>query len=132
MVTGSRGIHVVSPAAPRASFEDVYAFARTIAEAMVADSPESFTLEFRKNKRGQRIFLDIGRNRYAQTSVVPYAVRKRQGAPVATPLRWDELEDAELKPDSWTVKTIQERLGTHGDPWQGMASHARTLPDLLV
>jgi bifunctional non-homologous end joining protein LigD len=130
MLTGSRGIHVIAPLRRGHSFEEVYAFGHAIAEAMVADSPESFTLEFRKNKRGQRIFLDIGRNRYAQTAVVPYSVRKRPAAPVATPLRWDELEDANLKADSWTVKTIQERLGAGGDPWKGMASHARALPGL--
>ena len=130
MLTGSRGIHVISPLRRGPSFEEVYAFGHAIAEAMVADSPESFTLEFRKNKRGQRIFLDVGRNRYAQTAVVPYAVRKRPGAPVATPLRWNELEDADLKADSWTVKTIQERLGAGGDPWKGMTSHARALPSL--
>lgn len=128
MLTGSRGIHVVSPLRRGPSFTDVHDFARSIAAEMVADAPDSFTLEFHKDKRGQRIYLDIGRNNYAQTTVSPYAVRKRPGAPVATPLRWDELDDPTLRADRWTALTVGERIESGGDPWAGMARHARKLP----
>lgn len=127
MLTGSRGIHVISPLRRGPSFADVHAFARGIAETMVADNPSLYTLEFHKDKRGDRIYLDIGRNNYAQTSVAPYAVRRRPGAPVATPLLWEELDDLDLRADLYTVKSIRDRVGSVGDPWQGMSSHARVL-----
>jgi bifunctional non-homologous end joining protein LigD len=65
------------------------------------------------------------RNRYAQTAVPPYGVRARPGAPVATPIEWDELSDSKLRPDRWTVKTVLRRLEAKGDPWADMGSCAR-------
>ena len=65
------------------------------------------------------------RNAYAQTAVAPYAVRARPGAQVATPLRWAELEDHQLTPRRFTLRTIGdrlERLGT-SDPWAGLTRH---------
>jgi bifunctional non-homologous end joining protein LigD len=81
----------------------------------------------RKAKRGGRILLDVARNAYAQTAVPPYAVRPRPGAPVATPLAWDELSNSKLRPDRWTVKTVLRRLAAQGDPWEDIQSYARGL-----
>jgi len=67
------------------------------------------------------------RNGYAQTSVAPYAVRARPGAPVATPLHWEELSDGRTRADRWTIKTIGERLEREGDPWQDIAARPATL-----
>lgn len=112
MVTGSRGIHVTVPLRRSAAtgFDRVRAFAREIAEEMVARDPRRLTLEARKGKRGDRILIDIMRNSYAQTAVSPYAVRARDRAPVAMPLRWEELEDPDLRPDRWRMRTARERL----------------------
>lgn len=128
MVTGSRGIHVICPLRRGPSFKDVHTFARGIAEEMVRDDPRRLTLEFKRADRGRRIYVDVNRNNYAQHAVAPYAVRPRPKAPVAVPLVWEELSDRKLKPDHWTVKTIGDRMGAVGDPWKGMARHARTLP----
>ena len=59
--------------------------------------------------------------------VAPYAVRALPGAPVATPLTWDEVEDPQLTPQSWTMRTMPERLASKGDPWADIARHAGTL-----
>jgi bifunctional non-homologous end joining protein LigD len=67
------------------------------------------------------------RNGYAQTAVPPYAVRPRPGAPVATPIDWDELSDSKLRPNRWTVRNVLRRLAAKGDPWQDIQSHARGL-----
>ena len=72
--------------------------------------------------------MDVNRNNYAQHAVAPYAVRPRPRAPVAVPLHWEELSEARLKPDRWTVKTIAERIEAEGDPWKGMSRRARGLP----
>jgi bifunctional non-homologous end joining protein LigD len=127
MVTGSRGVHVVCPLRRGPSFTDVHGFARRLAEEMVADDPRHLTLEWRKADRGDLIFVDVNRNAYAQHAVAPYGVRAAPRAPVATPLRWEELSDGRLKPDRWTVETIVGRVEAEGDPWKGMARHGRGL-----
>jgi bifunctional non-homologous end joining protein LigD len=129
MVTGSRGVHVVCPLRRGPGFPEVHAFARALAELMVADDPDHLTLEWHKAERGKRIYVDVNRIAYAQHAVAPYAIRPRPQAPVAVPLHWEELSDSALKPDGWTVKTIGKRI-EDGDPWQGMSRHARALPKL--
>ena len=126
-VTGSKGIHVWTPLRRRATFEDVKEFATRFAELLAARHPDALTTEFRKAERGGRILVDVLRNRYAQTAVPPYAVRPRPGAPVATPIDWDELSDSKLRPDRWTVRSVLRRLGAKGDAWADMASFARGL-----
>jgi bifunctional non-homologous end joining protein LigD len=126
-VTGSKGIHVWTPLRRRATFEDVRPFARAVAELLTARHPGELTLEFRKAERGGRILVDVMRNAYAQTSVPPYAVRPLPGAPVATPISWDELSDSKLRADRWTVKNVLRRLRSKDDPWADIASFARGL-----
>jgi bifunctional non-homologous end joining protein LigD len=129
MVTGSRGIHVVVPLKRTRDGEAVLAWSRAFAAALAAEHPDTLTTEFRKAKRDDRLYLDVARNGPAQTVVPPYAPRPRPGAPVATPLRWEELEDRRLKPDGWTLKTVLGRLEQlGGDPWSEIAASARALP----
>ena len=128
MVTGSRGVHVVCPVTRGPSFTDVHRFARVLAEEMVADSPSKLTLEWKKADRGKKIYVDVNRIAYAQHAVAPYGVRPRPKAPTAMPIHWDELGDARLKPDRWTVKNAAARLSEAGDPWKGMMRRARGLP----
>ncbi|MGI8801357.1 MAG: hypothetical protein ACR2KV_04175 [Solirubrobacteraceae bacterium] len=125
MTSGSRGIHVVAPLRHGPSFTDVHRVARALAERMVAANPDQLTLEWHTAERGSRIYVDVNRNAYAQHAVCAYSVRARPNAPVATPLDWEELSDAGLRPDGWTITTIGER---HGDPWSDISRHARTLP----
>ena len=84
--TGSRGLHVVVPLRADTDFDTARQFARDLAEVVAADDAAHRTLEVRKDKRGGRVYLDVMRNAYGQTSVAPYSVRARPGAPVATPL----------------------------------------------
>ncbi len=128
MVTGSRGVHVVSPLRRGPDFGTVHRFARRLAEEMVADDPERLTLEWHKDERGARIYVDVNRINYAQHAVAPYGVRPRPRAPVAMPIRWDELDDRALAPDGWTVATAADRVAAEGDAWAGIARRARKLP----
>jgi bifunctional non-homologous end joining protein LigD len=127
MTTGSRGFHVVAPLQRRADFDTVRAFARDVGRLAAARDPERLTVEQRKAKREDRIFVDVGRNAYGQTAVAPYSVRARPGAPVATPLHWAELEDAGTRPDGWTLRDVPERLERDGDPWSAIGKSARAL-----
>ena len=127
MTTGSRGLHVVTPLRRTSDFGAVHGFARAVADALVEQDPDALTVEFRRNRRGERIFVDINRNAYGQHAVAPYAVRALPSAPVATPLRWAELDDRGLDPQGWTVATIGDRLAEGGDPWHDIARHARAV-----
>jgi bifunctional non-homologous end joining protein LigD len=129
MTTGSRGLHVVAPLRRTRSTAEVSAFADALGAEAAARHPSLLTTEFHKAERGGRIYVDVARNRPAQTTVPPYVVRPRPGAPVATPLRWEELDDPALRPDGWTLRTVLGRLDAlGGDPWAGIAAAARTLP----
>lgn len=123
--TGSRGYHVVVPIRPEHSFDTVRGIARMVADRVVAGDPDAFTTEVRKDKRGRRVFIDVLRNAYGQTAVAPYALRARPGAPVATPIEWDEL--SRVAPDEFTMATARERAEEGTVPWKGLGRHARAL-----
>ena len=125
--TGSRGFHVVVPLSPEEEFDAVRAFARDLARLLAERDPENLTVEQRKEKRGDRVFLDYLRNGYAQTAVPPYAVRARPGAPVATPIDWSEL--AGMEPTRYTVKNLFQRMGQKEDPWASIGESARPIGD---
>ncbi len=108
--TGSRGLHVVVPVRADTDFDTARQFARDVAEVAVADDAAHRTVEARKDKRGRRVYLDIMRNAYAQTAVAPYSVRARSGAPVATPLEWDELDTRGLRADRFTIRNLPNGL----------------------
>ena len=129
MTTGSRGIHVLTPLRRTASYDDVRAFARQLAEDLVDSDPDHLTLEHRIEKRGGRLYIDVLRNAMVHTTAAPYAVRPKPTAPVATPLHWEELADAKLTPRRWTINTLKKRLEQiGGDPWADLRQHARSLP----
>lgn len=123
--TGSRGYHVVAPLDGSADHDRVRAAGEEIAEAVAAEHPDELTTAVRKDARGGRTFLDIGRNAYGQTAVMPYAPRARPGGPTATPLDWDEL--SRVTPDQHDVRSIPRRLARKTDPWATFADHARPL-----
>lgn len=125
--TGSRGLHVLIPLDRRHTFDAARAVARRMAGILAARYPGEFTTEQRKEKRGGRLYLDVGRNAYGQTAVAPYAVRARPGAPVATPVAWDELGRRELHSRSYTVENIFRRLGQRGDAWSSIGRRAVSL-----
>jgi bifunctional non-homologous end joining protein LigD len=127
MTTGSRGYHVVVAVQRRADYDGVRAFARGLATLAAARDPRRFTNEQRKAKREDKILIDMQRNAYAHTAVAPYSVRPRPGAPVATPLQWEELEERSTRSDRWTISSVPERLDREGDPWREISSHPQTL-----
>jgi bifunctional non-homologous end joining protein LigD len=129
MTTGSKGVHVVAPVKRTRDASWVRERARELGAEVAGRSPDTLTTEWRKEKRGGRILVDTARNTYGQTVVAPYAVRALPGAPVATPLVWEELSDPDLSARSWTLRTVGERLAERGDPWAGMSAHAVAPPE---
>jgi bifunctional non-homologous end joining protein LigD len=127
MASGSRGLHVVVPLDRSATTDEVRAFADGMALVLARRHPDELTVEFTKDDRGERLYLDVARNGWAQTTVAPYSVRPRPGAPVAVPITWEELEDPGLRPDGWTIETVLDRLAKVGDPWSGIGRRGRAL-----
>lgn len=127
MTTGSRGVHIVVPLKPIYTNDEVVSFAREIAEYLIGHYPQKLTLSMPKHGRGDRVFLDIYRNSYAHHGVAPYSVRALPGAPVATPVTWQELLNKGVTSQSYTIYNIFRRLAQKDDPWKGMTSHAHTL-----
>jgi bifunctional non-homologous end joining protein LigD len=125
MTTGSRGLHVVVPLKGEDDFDDVRGFARDVADKLADDHPDQLTTAARKAERGERLYLDIQRNAYAQTAVAPFAVRALPGAPVATPMSWDQLDEAGLDARHWTIADAVEQARTR--PWSGLSSRAHAL-----
>lgn len=124
--TGSKGFHVVIPLDRSAGFDQVREFARRVARLLVRRHEDKYTLEQRKDKRAGRIYLDVQRNSYGGTAVSPYAVRAKPGAPVATPVTWQEVE-AGASPRDWTIENVPARLAQKRDPWSDLAQHGRSL-----
>ncbi len=133
--TGSRGLHIVLPLDQSAGFEALRGFVRNFAQNIADDLPDIATVEQRKAKRGDRVLIDTFRTAYGQTAVAPYAVRARTGAPIATPLRWDEALASDMGPQKYTIANIFRRLAQMPDPWQDIdraPENAQRLAELRI
>ncbi|HSN21578.1 MAG TPA: non-homologous end-joining DNA ligase [Usitatibacter sp.] len=125
--SGGKGLHVAVPLAPRHEWDEVKAFSRALAESLAAEEPERFTAHMAKRERTRRIFVDYLRNAPGATTVAAYSVRARPGAPVSTPLHWDEL-GGRTKPASFHAGNVVRRLqGLRSDPWKTFRRSPQTL-----
>ncbi|WP_349370648.1 DNA ligase D [Salinarimonas sp.] len=126
--TGGKGLHVVVPIAPKVGWEEAKAYTSGIATAMAKDDPAHYTDTLAKKARQGKIFVDYLRNGRGATAVAAYSTRARPGAPVATPLFWEEL-GPEIAPNHFTVDNLPTRLAyLNRDPWEGMQELKQTLP----
>lgn len=127
MTTGSEGLHVLCPLRAEKGFDEVRSFASDVAEYMAQEQPDAFTKATRKEKREGRLFVDYLRNAYGQTSIPPYSLRALEGAPVATPLDWGELDRDRLTSQSYHLKNIFRRLSQKDDSWNHFQQKAKGL-----
>jgi len=125
--SGGKGLHVVVPLSPRHDWDEVKEFSRAVAETLAAASPRRFTSKMAKRERTERIFIDYLRNSPGATTVAAYSVRARKGAPVSTPLHWDEL-GPRMKPTAFHAGNVARRLkGLHSDPWKAFRRKPQAL-----
>ncbi len=118
--TGGKGLHVVVPLQPKASWDEVKAFARAFAESVVEAAPSMFTANPLKRLRAGKIFIDYLRNDQGSTAVAPYSLRAREGAPVSMPMPWPEVTKR-LDPRRFTLRTVPALIAKRADPWREMA-----------
>ena len=117
--TGGKGLHVVAPLQPKLGWAEVKGFAKAVADALVTARPDRYTANMAKKVRTGKIFVDYLRNQRGGTAICNYSTRARPGAPVAAPLRWDELKGL-TSGVPYTVATMPARLKRlKGDPWDG-------------
>jgi bifunctional non-homologous end joining protein LigD len=125
--TGGKGLHVVTPIRRGPEWDEVKAFAKAVVEELAREDPKSYTTNMGKTHRRGKIFLDYLRNGRTATFVAPYSPRARSGAPVATPITWEELARG-VDPAAFTIETVPPRLAQlKTDPWHGIDKAARAI-----
>lgn len=128
--SGGKGLHVVVPLSPPASWTQAKRFAQDLADTLAAERPETFVSVAGRSKRKRRIFIDWLRNSRGATSVASYSLRARPGAPVAMPLEWSEL--ARLRSGgAYTLgNALQKIRRRKNDPWRELPGVQQTLPQV--
>jgi bifunctional non-homologous end joining protein LigD len=126
--TGKRGIQIWIPVKPEYDFHDTSAWVEKVSRAVGATVPDLVSWEWAKGARKGRARLDYTQNASIKTLVAPYAVRPAVGAPVSAPITWDELDDPDLRPDRWTIRTIVERVADKGDLFADAQTDLQQLP----
>ena len=123
--SGADGIHVLAPIQRRAGFDDTYAFAEAASRLLEQRHPGKVTTEWLKKKRSG-VLLDHRQNGWGKTIASVYSVRPKPGAPVSTPLRWDELTQ-DVRPRDFGMEAVLERVERHGDLFAPVLEDARPL-----
>lgn len=121
--TGRKGLHVLTPIEPKWGFDQAFEAAKAVAQPFVAGRGTALTLQIKKELRKGKVLLDIYRNRTSQTIVAAYSARGLPGAPVSTPLQWDELHTIE-SPKQFNLLSVPERVLQGGDPWETIDAFA--------
>ena len=125
--SGSKGPHIVLSLDGTTHMGEVARFAHTVGALLVKRHPEQLTQEFSKADRGGRILVDTGRNGYSATFAAAYGVRARPGAPVSAPWTWTEIETGSVRPDTFTLRLMADRVAQVGDLWSDMPKRRRSL-----
>jgi bifunctional non-homologous end joining protein LigD len=128
--TGKRGIQVWIPIEPKYTFSDTSDWVEGLSRAVASTVPDLVSWEWATKARGGKARLDYTQNQPIKTLVAPYAVRPAAGAPVSAPIGWDELDDPELRPNRWTIRTIVERVEAVGDLFAEAQTDLQGLPPL--
>ena len=127
-VTGKRGIQIWVPIEPKYTYRETSAWVESISRAVGATVPNLVSWEWGKSSRGGKARLDFTQNAINKTLVAPYAVRPVANAAVSAPIEWDELEDADLRPDRWDIRTILDRIRERGDLFSPVLQVEQELP----
>ena len=129
-VTGKRGIQIWIPIAPGCTYDETRGWVETISKAVGRTVPEMVSWAWNKRDRGGLARLDYTQNVVNKTLIGPFSTRPAPGAPVSVPIEWDELDDADLTPDRWTIRTVPDRVAEVGDPLGALVGLPQHLPAL--
>jgi bifunctional non-homologous end joining protein LigD len=127
--SGADGIHIVAPIQRRSTFEQTYDFAERASRLLERRHPGKLTTEWLKKKR-EGVLVDHRQNGWGKTIASAYSVRPKPGAPVSTPLHWDELT-SDVRPRQFSMQVALERIEQHGDLFAPVLSEGRPLGQAL-
>ena len=127
--SGSDGMHVLVPIARRHTYDDTREFAEIVARALATTNRGLVTTEWTKSKR-KGVLIDANQNGEGKTIASVYSVRPRPGAPVSTPLRWEEVDES-LDLGAFTMDVVRERIAKHGDLYEGVLTTKQLLGPAL-
>jgi bifunctional non-homologous end joining protein LigD len=128
--SGRQGMHVHVPLAPGATYPEVRAWVKRIAERLEASHDGLVAVARGATHRGESVTIDYAQNSIARNTAAPYTVRAARGATVAAPLSWQEVEDGAVRPGDFTLRTMRERVATHGDLLAPVLQGGQHLPSL--
>jgi bifunctional non-homologous end joining protein LigD len=127
-VTGKRGVQVWIPVRDGYTFDDTRNWVEQVSRVVGRIEPELVSWEWYRDRRRGLARLDYTQNKKNKTLVAPFSIRPAAHAPVSVPITWEELDDDELRPDRWTVRTVLDRVRTQGDPLAPLVGRQQELP----
>jgi bifunctional non-homologous end joining protein LigD len=128
--SGSRGLHVLVPIQRGPEADEILVFAESLVARVAAAHPDELTVEHSVAARRGRVYLDPFRNGFGQTVVAPYSVRRREKAPISTPLKWSEVKPT-LIPSHFNLSNFRRRL-ERSDPWENFFRTRQSLKDAMA
>jgi bifunctional non-homologous end joining protein LigD len=129
--TGGKGLHVVVPIVRKYEWDEIKEFSKGVAEQMTREAPDRYLATMSKAKRKGKTFIDYLRNARGATAVAAYSTRARSGAPVSTPLAWEEV--AGVRPDEFNVRNLSRRLARlKKDPWKNYETARRPITAAMM
>ncbi len=129
--SGASGLHLFVPVRQVYSWRQVTGAMKYVAELVVKVHPDKTTVERKVEKRTGKVYLDYLQNGRGKTMAFQYGLRPLPGAPVSTPLSWDEVEEGKIRPGQFTMDTIFQRLKSVGDIYAGILNTRQSLDEII-
>ena len=126
--SGNKGMHILSGLEPRHRFQDVHTWAIGVARVLVEHRQDLFSVDYAKARREDKVLVDHAQIGYGKSTVSIYSVRPLAGAPVSTPLSWEEVSSGQVAPADFNIRTLPERLAKHGDLAADLVAYRQVLP----
>ncbi|SFC69736.1 DNA ligase D [Devosia psychrophila] len=130
LISGGKGVHVIAPLRASAEWPDVKAFCKGIAQRLADNEPDRFVATMSKAKRKGKLFIDYLRNERGSTAIAPWSPRSREGAPVAVPITWDELETINAA-NQFSLADAAARA-QQPDPWKDYFSTTQSITTAML
>ncbi|MBO0822248.1 MAG: ATP-dependent DNA ligase [Actinobacteria bacterium] len=129
-VTGRRGIQIWIPVTDGLTYRDTRTWVEQLSKTVGAVVPDLISWKWDVSERSGRARLDYTQNVSNKTLVAPYSPRAAAGAPVSAPIDWSELDDPDLRPDGFTIRTLPDRVAERGDLFLGVLGPGQELPPI--
>jgi bifunctional non-homologous end joining protein LigD len=128
--SGGRGMHVAFALTPGPTYADVRRWVKAVAERLAAARPDLIATQGGATHRGALVTVDYAQNSVGRNTAAPYTVRARPGAPVSTPVTWEEARAGRIEPGEFTLRTVPARVARLGDFFRGALGPRQELPPL--